>query len=235
MNYYTIHPNQYLILTEIKIYIYIYIYTPSSGRQSSHLMILILFEHSSQRGLGKGIYLLILFSTLLASYVSSLLFQIVPLSTKWRASFISIYDHLYIMSHVNLRSKLCPGSIKFLAPPLQLTFLKSHATHQTDDNDSEKSHAKMLKILTKPQYAVGYLQRKPQLRNKWFMSSFRPQFATQLWSDSASTRLWNNLSLVGIRFRNRRHTKIETFKGTAFNHMKFSLLICSCPICVSVK
>ena len=27
MNYYTIHPNQYLILTEIKIYIYIYIYS----------------------------------------------------------------------------------------------------------------------------------------------------------------------------------------------------------------
>jgi hypothetical protein len=29
-----------------------------------------------------------------------------------------IYDYLYIMSHVNLLLKFCPGSIKILAPPL---------------------------------------------------------------------------------------------------------------------
>ena len=80
---------------------------------------LILFKHSPQRGLGKGIYLLILVSTLLTDYVSSLLFQIVLLSTKWRAYFISIYDYLYVMSHVYLRSKFYPCSIKFLAPPLK--------------------------------------------------------------------------------------------------------------------
>jgi hypothetical protein len=53
--------------------------------------------HSPQRSLGKGICLLILFSTLLACYVSSLLFQIILLLTKWRVSFILIYDYLYIM------------------------------------------------------------------------------------------------------------------------------------------
>jgi len=103
-------------------------YVTLRRRYSSHLMILILFEHSSQRGLRKGIYLLILFSTLLTSYVSSLLFQIVLLSTKWRVSFISIYYYLYITSHVNLRSKFCPGSIKFL--PLHIEcehhFLQCH-------------------------------------------------------------------------------------------------------------
>jgi len=64
------------------------------------------------------IYLLILFSTILADYVSYLLFQIVLLLTKWRVSSISIYDYLYIISHMNLRSKFCLGSTKFLAPPL---------------------------------------------------------------------------------------------------------------------
>jgi len=49
---------------------------------SSHLMMLILFEHLLQRGLGKGIYLIILFSTLLAGYIFYLLFQIVFLLTK---------------------------------------------------------------------------------------------------------------------------------------------------------
>jgi len=68
-------------------------------------MMLILFEHSPQRGLIKGIYLLILFSTLLECYVSSLLFQIVLLLTKWWAFFISIYGYSYIMSHVNLQLK----------------------------------------------------------------------------------------------------------------------------------
>jgi len=60
---------------------------------------------------------LILFSTLFAGYVSSLLFQIVLLLTKWRASFISIYNYLYIMSHVNLRLIFFPFSIKLLAFP----------------------------------------------------------------------------------------------------------------------
>jgi hypothetical protein len=95
-------------------------YVTPSMRYLSHLMMLILFEHLPQIGLGKSIYLLILFSTLLAGYVSSLLFQIVLLSTKWRAYFISIYDYLYIMSHLNLRLKFCPSSINFLAPPLSL-------------------------------------------------------------------------------------------------------------------
>jgi hypothetical protein len=73
----------------------------------------VLFEHSSQRGLGKDIYLLILFSTLLIDYVSSLLFQIVFSLKKSRTSFILIYDYLYITSHVNLWLKFCPDSIKF--------------------------------------------------------------------------------------------------------------------------
>jgi len=64
-------------------------YTASS-KYSSDLMMSILFEHSPQTGLGKGIYLLILFSTLLAGYISYLLFQIVLSLTKWRASFVSI-------------------------------------------------------------------------------------------------------------------------------------------------
>jgi hypothetical protein len=79
------------------------------------------WNFSSQRGLRKGIYLLILFSKLLACYISYLLFQIILLLTKWRASFILIYDYLYIMSHMNLRLKFCTGSIKFLAPPLDLS------------------------------------------------------------------------------------------------------------------
>jgi len=32
--------------------------------------------------------------------------------------FILIYDYLYIMSHVNLRSNFFPSSIKLLAPPM---------------------------------------------------------------------------------------------------------------------
>jgi len=100
-------------------------YVTPNMRYSSHLMMLILFEHSPQRGLGNDIYLLILFSTLLAGYVSSLLFQIVLLLTKWRASFISIYDYLYIMSHVNLWSKFCACSTKFLAPPLFVNIHKN--------------------------------------------------------------------------------------------------------------
>ena len=36
-------------------------YVTPSERYSSHLMMLILFEHSPQRGFGKGLYLLILF------------------------------------------------------------------------------------------------------------------------------------------------------------------------------
>lgn len=91
-------------------------YVTPNGRYSSHM--LIFFEHSPQRGFRKDIYLLILFSTLLTGYVSSLLFQTVLLSTKWQAYFILIYDYLDIMSHVNLRSKFCPGLIKFLASPL---------------------------------------------------------------------------------------------------------------------
>jgi len=58
-------------------------YITPSKRYSSHLMMLILFEHWPHRGLEKVIYLLILFSTLLASYISSLLIQIVLLLTKW--------------------------------------------------------------------------------------------------------------------------------------------------------
>jgi hypothetical protein len=85
----------------------------------------ILFEHSPQRSLGKRIYRLILFSTLFACYVSSLLFQIVLLLTKWQVSNISIYDYLYIMSHVNLRLNFCPGSLVFLAPPLIRTITSS--------------------------------------------------------------------------------------------------------------
>jgi len=108
------HRNTQYTLTEIKIYIYshksksIYTqystwstmcglktwwYVTPSRRYSSHLI--ILFEHSPQRGLGKRIYLLILFSTLLTGYVSSLLFYIVLLLAKWRVSFISIYNYLY--------------------------------------------------------------------------------------------------------------------------------------------
>jgi hypothetical protein len=44
------------------------------------------------------------------------------LVTKRRASFILIYDYLYIMSHVNLRLKFCPDSLKFIAPPLILQY-----------------------------------------------------------------------------------------------------------------
>ena len=75
-------------------------YVTPSERYSSHLMMSILFKHSLQRDLGKGIYLLILFSTLLTGYISSLLFQTVLLLKKWRTSFISIYDYLYILCHM---------------------------------------------------------------------------------------------------------------------------------------
>jgi len=81
-------------------------YVTSSGRYSSRLMMLILFEHSLERDRGKGIYLLILFSTLLASYISSFLFKIVLLLKKWRTSFISIYDYLYILCHIWICDKI---------------------------------------------------------------------------------------------------------------------------------
>jgi len=44
--------------------------------------------------------------------------QILFLLTKSRVSFILIYKYLHIMSHVNLRSKFCSDSKKFLTPPL---------------------------------------------------------------------------------------------------------------------
>jgi len=75
-------------------------YVTPSERYSSRLMMLILFEHSLKRDRGKGIYLLILFSTLLADYISSFLFKIVLLLKKWQTSFISIYDYLYILCHI---------------------------------------------------------------------------------------------------------------------------------------
>jgi len=71
-------------------------YVTPSERYSSHLMMLILFEHSPQRGLGKSIYLLILFSTLLAGYISSLLFQIVLLLKKMTNFFLFRFMNVYI-------------------------------------------------------------------------------------------------------------------------------------------
>jgi hypothetical protein len=59
--------------------------------------------HSPQRSLGKGICLLILFSTLLACYVSSLLY------------FCWQKDEPLLL---NLRLKFCPGSLIILVPPL---------------------------------------------------------------------------------------------------------------------
>jgi hypothetical protein len=51
-----------------------------NGRYSSHLMMLILYEHSPQQRVGMGVYLVVLFNIiLLICYISSLLFQIVLL------------------------------------------------------------------------------------------------------------------------------------------------------------
>jgi len=69
----------------------------SRVHNKSHLMMLILFEHSPQKSIEMVIYLVILFSRLLVSYISSLLFQTVLLLTKWQNSFISIYDYLSIL------------------------------------------------------------------------------------------------------------------------------------------
>ena len=140
-----------------------WLYVTPSRKYSRHFMMLILFEHSPQRGLRKGIYLLILFSTILTDYVSSLLFQIVLLSTKWRASLILIFDYLYILCHINLRSKFFPGSIKYLAPPLHShSFTKPNQRFDTTYrrvHESVKSNNKP--ILHNHKRETSHLHQKP--------------------------------------------------------------------------
>jgi len=44
--------------------------------------------------------------------------------------------------------------------------------------------------------------KKPHVRNKWSMSSLKPQLTIQPCSDTSNTFQWKSLSLVGIRLRN---------------------------------
>jgi len=60
--------------------------------------------------------------------------------------------------------------------------------------------------------------KKSHVRNKCSLSSLIPQLAIQPCSDTSRTFYWKSLSLVGLRFKNRREAKINTFRGTAFSH-----------------
>jgi hypothetical protein len=107
--------------------------------------------------------------------------------TKWQASFISIYDYLYIMSHVNLWSKFCSGSIKFLAPPLPM-FVGHSTNHYLKHVLHWRPWDKLVPI---KKLQINYLLLKLYL-NLWPIFHFLPSSSLLLFPFKFLLPYWRN-------------------------------------------
>jgi hypothetical protein len=119
--------------------------------------------------------------------------------------FLQDFDYLYIMSHVNLRSKFRPGSIKLLAPPLVKDVVVAISKWQ---NLRERGRR------------IYILASKPTYKPIWnHMKAFsNPIYNLEIYKNSSSL-IWNYISW------NTRIYKCVSWKILEIPHRAHTILM----------